>query len=132
MSESHLQVNLDGTTANRKTVLWPSSKREQETIIQGLFEHNNWKVTEISNQSGSFWKIITSCTDKTFKINLYISSVRDEDRQPDEFKMQLGNTYPEHDEKGWITIVLGIYTIAEGYNKPRYILSGYNCLFSVL
>ena len=126
MSESHLQVNLDGTTANRKTVLWPSSKREQETIIQGLFEHNNWKVTEISNQSGSFWKIITSCTDKTFKINLYISSVRDEDRQPDEFKMQLGNTYPEHDEKGWITIVLGIYTIAEGYNKPRYILSGYN------
>ncbi|MBR6030695.1 MAG: hypothetical protein IKP36_01895 [Bacteroidaceae bacterium] len=126
MSESHLQVNLDGSTANRKTVLWPSSKREQETIIRGLFEHNNWKVSEISNQSGSFWKIITSCNDKTFRINLYISSVRDEDRQPDEFKMQLGNTYPEHDEKGWITLVLGIYTIAEGSNKPKYILSGYD------
>lgn len=126
MSESHLQVNLDGTTANRKTVLWPTSKKEQEPIIRSLFEHNNWKVSTIENQSGSFWKVVTSCNGKSLKLNLYISSVRDEDRQPDEFKMQLGNTYPESDETGWITLVLGIYTIAEGLSKPQYILSGYD------
>lgn len=126
MSESHLQVNLDGTTASRKTVLWPTSKKEQEPIIRGLFEHNNWKVSMIENQSGSFWKVVTSCNGKILKLNLYISSVRDEDRQPDEFKMQLGSTYPESDESGWITLVLGIYTIAEGLSKPQYILSGYD------
>ena len=126
MSESHIQVNLDGTTANRKTALWPSSKKEQEPIVRSIFEHNNWKVSEINHQAGSFWKVITTCNGKTLKINLYISSVRDEDRQPDEFKMQLGNTYPEYEEEGWITLILGIYTIAEGYNKPKYILSGYD------
>ena len=126
MSESHLQVNLDGTTAKRKTVLWPSNKKEQEPIVRSLFEHNNWKVSEINHQSGSFWKVITTCNGKTLKINLYISSVRDEDRQADEFKMQLGNTYPKYDEEGWTTLILGIYTIAEGYNKPKYILSGYD------
>lgn len=126
MSESHLQVNLDGTTASRKTVLWPTSKKEQEPIIRGLFEHNNWKVSMIDNQSGSFWKVVTSCNDKILKLNLYISSIRDEDRQPDEFKMQLGSTYPESDESGWITLVLGIYTIAEGFGKQQYILSGYD------
>ena len=126
MSESHIQVNLDGTIANRKTALWPSSKKEQEPIVRSIFEHNNWKVSEINHQAGSFWKVITTCNGKTLKINLYISSVRDEDRQPDEFKMQLGNTYPEYDEKGWITLILGIYTIAEGYKEPKYILSGYD------
>lgn len=126
MSESHIQVNLDGTTANRKTVLWPSSKKDQEPIVRNIFEHNNWKVSEINHQAGSFWKVITTCNEKTLKINLYISSVRDEDRQPDEFKMQLGNTYPEYDEEGWITLILGIYTIAEGYKEPKYILSGYD------
>ena len=80
----------------------------------------------IENQSGSFWKVVTSCNEKIFRLNLYISSVRDEDRQPDEFKMQLGNTYPEDDESGWITLVLGIYTIVEGFSKPQYILSGYD------
>jgi hypothetical protein len=126
MSESHLQVNLDGTTATRKTVLWPGGKKEQESIVRGLFEHNNWKVSEINNQGGSFWKVVTSCNNNTLKINLYISSVRDEDRQPDEFKMQLGQYYPQKDEQGWITLVIGIYTIAEENKQPQYILSGYD------
>ena len=60
MSESHYQVNPDGTTSERKTVLWPGSKNLQEPIIRSLFEHNNWKVSEIKNQSGSFWKVISS------------------------------------------------------------------------
>ena len=126
MSESHLQVNLDGTTATRKTVLWPGSKREQEPIVRDLFEHNNWKVSEIRNQGGSFWKVVTTCNEKTYQINLYISSIRDEDRQPDEFKMQLGTSYPTGDESGWITLVLGIYTIAGEYGKTKYVLSGFD------
>ena len=126
MSESHYQVNPDGTTSKRKTVLWPGSKSLQEPIIRSLFEHNNWKVSEIKNQSGSFWKVISSCNDKTYQINLYISSIRDEDRQLDEFKMQLGTSYPENEEPGWITLVLGIYTIASDDSNPIYILAGYD------
>lgn len=126
MSETHKQVNPDGTTGSRKTVLWPSSKSLQQPIIRSLFEHNNWKVSDINNQSGSFWKVITSCNNKTLKINLYISSIRDEDRQDDEFKMQLGNTYPEREEEGWITLILGIYTIVEEGGHPQYVLSGYD------
>jgi len=126
MSESHYQVNPDGTTSKRKTVLWPGSKNLQEPIIRSLFEHNNWKVSEIKNQSGSFWKVISSCNDKTCQINLYISSIRDEDRQLDEFKMQLGTSYPENEEPGWITLVLGIYTIAIDDSNPIYILAGYD------
>lgn len=126
MSESHYQVNPDGTTSKRKTVLWPGSKNLQEPIIRSLFEHNNWKVSEIKNQSGSFWKVISSCNDKICQINLYISSIRDEDRQLDEFKMQLGTSYPENEEPGWITLVLGIYTIAINNSNPIYILAGYD------
>ena len=145
MSDSHLQLNPDGTVSDRRTVLWPLSKNLQEPIIRKIFEHNNWKVEEIKNQSGSFWKIVTSykkitsknvdnATDneentsdnkKTYNINLYISSIRDEDRNSREFKMQLGTTYPEHEESGWITLILGIYTIDDGEN-PKYLLSSYD------
>lgn len=59
-------------------------------------------------------------------MNLYISSIRDESRQPDEFKMQLGNTYPSSTEDGWITLVLGIYVINEDGIPDEYILSGYD------
>ena len=76
MSLSHYQVDPDGTTSLRKTTLWPQSKSLQEPIIRSLFEHNNWKVIEINNQSGSYWKVISSCNDKTCRINLYISSIR--------------------------------------------------------
>lgn len=126
MSESHYQVNPDGTTSLRKTTLWPSSKSLQEPIIRSLFEHNNWKVTDVRNQSGSFWKVISSCNNKTCQINLYISSIRDEDRQLDEFKMQLGTSFPEKEEPGWTTLVLGIYTITKDDSTPIYILAGYD------
>ena len=126
MAETHLQVNHDGSKEMRKTVLWPSSKGEQKEIIRNLFEQNNWVVSSLENQSGSFWKVVTSTLEKQLKINLYISSIRDEKRQNDEFKMQLGNSYPESEEKGWTTIVLGIYTISDGIIDDEYILAGYD------
>lgn len=125
MAESHLQLNADGTTAKRKTTLWPSSKPLQQEIIKSIFEQQNWHVTSISNINGSHWKIETECGDFSWKVNLFISSIRDESRQPDEFKMQLGNTYPEREEEGWVNLVLGIYTVDDGVNPVEYILSGY-------
>lgn len=125
MAESHLQLNADGTTATRKTTLWPSSKPHQQEIIKSIFEQQNWHVTSISNINGSHWKIETECGDFSWKVNLFISSIRDESRQPDEFKMQLGNTYPEREEEGWVNLVLGIYTVDDGVNPVEYILSGY-------
>ena len=125
MAESHLQLNADGTTATRKTTLWPSSKTLQQEIIKSIFEQQNWHVTSISNINGSHWKIETECGDFSWKVNLFISSIRDESRQPDEFKMQLGNTYPEREEEGWVNLVLGIYTVDDGVNPVEYILSGY-------
>ena len=125
MADTHLQVNADGTTATRKTVLWPSSKDQQKEVIRSIFEQQNWKTSRIENISGSHWKVETSCELFSWKINLYISSIRDESRQPDEFKMQLGNSYPDSNESGWINLVLGIYTISDGEHPKEYLLSGY-------
>ena len=69
MAETHLQVNHDGSKEMRKTVLWPSSKGEQKEIIRNLFEQNNWVVSSLENQSGSFWKVVTSTLEKQLKIN---------------------------------------------------------------
>ena len=126
MADTHLQVNTDGTTTIRKTVLWPSSKQFQQEILRKIFEQHNWKVSRIENINGSYWKIESSSTISSWKINLYISSIRDESRQPDEFKMQLGSSYPKSEEPGWINLVLGIYTISDGIHPAEYILSGYN------
>lgn len=126
MADSHLQVNADGTTEERRTVLWSSSKAEQQEIIRNIFSHDGWQVTELENISGSFWKLKTTSKIKTLCINLYISSIRDESRQPDEFKMQLGSTHPDRIEPDWITLILGIYVVNDGVNPVQYILSGYD------
>lgn len=126
MADTHLQVNTDGTTTIRKTELWPSSKQFQQEILRKIFEQNNWKVSRIENINGSYWKIESSSTISSWRINLYISSIRDESRQLDEFKMQLGSSYPKSEEPGWINLVLGIYTISDGIHPAEYILSGYN------
>lgn len=126
MAESHLQLNADATTATRKTTLWPGSKSLQQEIIKSIFEQQNWHVSSINNINGSHWKIETECGDFSWKVNLFISSIRDESRQPDEFKMQLGSTYPENVEKGWVNLVLGIYTVDDGVHPVEYILSGYD------
>lgn len=124
MAETHIQVNLDGSTEERKTILWSSNKVEQKEVIRSLFMQKGWSVSYINNEGGSFWKIKTNSVDKSWNINLYISSIRDESRQPDEFKMQLGTTYPQNFEDGWVTIVLGIYTLDN--DKQAYLLSGYD------
>ena len=61
MAESPLQLNHDGSTSTRKTVLWPSSKSLQEEIIRKIFEQKNWKVSNIKNIKGSHWKISSVC-----------------------------------------------------------------------
>ena len=127
MADTHLQINADGSTVKRKTVLWPSNTDERKNVLRLLFTRNNWELSRLDNISGSYWKVEVSCQDVSYKINLYIGSIRDEARQDDEFKMQLGNTYPTKDEAGWITLVLGIYTIADDNgNAVDYILSAYS------
>ncbi len=126
MADTHLQLNHNGTTSLRKTCLWPSKTDERQKVISSLFEQNNWHVISINNITGAHWKIEVKCIDKSLKINLYISSIRDESRQPDEYKMQLGNTYPQQFEEGWVTLVFGIYVISEEGIPDEYILSGYD------
>ncbi len=126
MADTHLQVNPDASLVSRKTTLWASGENERKQIITSIFEQKNWTVNSIEHINGAFWKVETFCQNISYKINLYISSVRDEARQNDEFKMQLGNSYPEADEPGWITLILGIYSIDDGNNPIEYILSAYN------
>ena len=127
MADTHLQINADGSTVMRKTVLWPSSTNGREEVLKSLFSRNNWEISRIFNVSGSHWKVEVSCQDISYRINLYISSVRDEARQEDEFKMQLGGTYPTSEEEGWITLILGIYAISNDHEEiVDYILSAYN------
>lgn len=125
MSVTHLQVNKDGSTADRRTLLWPSSKLSQKEIIRSLFENDCWQVTSIENISGSFWQIETTSQIASYSINLYISSIRDEERQNDEFKMQLGNSYPLGEVPERLTLILGIYSLDKLDGTVDYILCGY-------
>lgn len=127
MAETHLQINADGSTVMRKTVLWPSTVSGREEVLKSIFSRDNWEISRLYNVAGPHWKIEVSCQHVSYKINLYISSVRDEARQDDEFKMQLGGTYPTGNEDGWITLILGIYAIADDdENIVDYILSAYS------
>lgn len=127
MADLHLQINSDGSTEMRKTVLWPSKTVEREEVLKAIFSRNSWNVVRLFNVSGSHWKVEVSCQDVQYKINLYIGSIRDEARQDDEFKMQLGNSYPTEDEDGWITLILGIYAISNNNEEiVDYILSAYS------
>jgi hypothetical protein len=125
MADSHLQVNHDGSLEIRKTVLWGTSEADRKEVLLQIFSQPNWRVDRLDHIDGSFWKVETSSHDISYKINLYVSSVRDEARQPDEYKMQLGAIDPI-DEDGWITLIMGVYTISHGAVPNEYILSAYN------
>ena len=122
---ARLQINPDASIVERDTSLWPSTKDEQTKVLHGFFGQNNWSVVSLENINGSHWKVITKCQDKELKINLYVGSIRDESRVAGEYKMQLGNYYPKADEPGWLTLVMGVYTINDGINPQEYILAGY-------
>lgn len=125
MADSHLQVNPNGTTESRKTSLWPTSKDLQKEVLRSIFERDCWTVSSINNITGPHWKIEVHSESEDMKINLFISTIRDESRKDDEFKMQLGGTYPDTQESGWINLVLGIYTIQYQDLHPEYIIAGY-------
>lgn len=125
MSTTHIQVNKDGTIESRRTLLWSGKKAGQKDIIQSIFGTPTWNISALDNISGSHWKLEVDSAIISYKINLYISSIRDEDRSDDEFKMQLGSSYPDSDEDGWITVILGIYCIDNLDGNVGYILTGY-------
>ena len=130
MADNHLQVNLDGSLDLRKTQLWGTvGGMTKEDIIRNIFERDGWKVSILENVTGPHWKVITSFHGiHVWRINLFISSIRDESRKEDEYKMQLGTkTYPSEESSGWHNLVLGIYTICEPANdRVEYLLSAYN------
>lgn len=125
MADTHLQVNIDGTTSMRKTEIFPNNTEEKKQILQYIFERYNWHVKRLEHINGSNWEIECESNTSTLKINLFISSIRDESRQDDEFKMQLGTTYPTENRDGWLNVVLGIYVI-KGETTNDYILAGYD------
>lgn len=125
MADTHLQVNIDGTTSMRKTEIFPNNTEEKKQILLHIFERYNWHVKRLVHINGSNWEIECESNTSTLKINLFISSIRDESRQDDEFKMQLGTTYPTENRDGWLNVVLGIYVI-KGETTNDYILAGYD------
>ena len=125
MADTHLQVNIDGTTSMRKTEILPNKIEEKRQILLHIFERYNWHVKRLEHINGSNWEIECESNTSTLKINLFISSIRDESRQDDEFKMQLGATYPTENRDGWLNVVLGIYVI-KGETTNDYILAGYD------
>ena len=125
MADTHLQVNIDGTTSMRKTEIFPNKTEEKKQILLHIFERYNWHVKRLEHINGSNWEIECESNTSTLKINLFISSIRDESRQDDEFKMQLGTTFPTENRDGWLNVVLGIYVI-KGETTNDYILAGYD------
>lgn len=134
MAESHLQVNLDGTTSDEKTNLLPQNKEFRMNFLTKLFTRNNWTVSSIVNETKGLWKIIVNHRNNIeFKINLLFSTIRDEKRQPDEFKTQYGPIDYPLQENDWLDLALGVYlkeedTPLESCLFAAYYLEGINFL----
>ena len=109
MSATHLQVNHDASIIEGKTNIISSKMGDKENIIRGLIRSCHWNIDDISHQGGSFFKVKCHLQNEQYNLNIFISSIRDEDRANDEFKMQIGTSYIPTKEEGWLNIVLGVY-----------------------
>lgn len=128
MSETHLQVESNGEKIERKTIIIPSKMEDRKKILTSIFSQIGWSVISCENVAGSNWNIVSesSFINKQFKIDLYIGSIRDEDRKIDEFKMQLGNSYPRNKKDGYIQMIMGIYSSNEMFSLNDLILAVYS------
>jgi len=109
MSASHLQVNHDASIIDAKTNIIPSTAAYKTDFIKGILALCHWDVDGIEHVGGSHFKVKTHCQDESYRLNIFLSSVRDEDRASDEFKMQIGTSYIPEDEEGWENIIIGAY-----------------------
>ena len=126
MAETHLQVNLNGTTSYDKTNLLPQNKEVRIGFLTSLFTRNNWEVESIQNVKKGLWKIIVKHpANLEFHINLLFSTIRDEKRQPDEFKTQYGEIEFPLFEEEWVDIPLGVYVKEEDTPIESCILSAF-------
>lgn len=128
MADSHLQVNYDGTISDERTNLLPNNKELKTTALTQLFSINNWSVKSIDNPSSCLWKIIVSNSEGSeLKINILLSSIRDEARQPDEFKTQFGGKIDFASiEEGWINIPLGVYLKEENAPLDKWLFAAFS------
>lgn len=109
MSATHLQVNHDASIIEAKTNIIPSTVSYKGDFIRGIFAACHWTVDSLEQVGGSHFKVKVHCQDDKYCLNIFLSSVRDEDRASDEFKMQIGTSYIPSDESGWENIILGAY-----------------------
>ena len=109
MSATHLQVNHDASIIEAKTNIIPSTAAYKGDFIRGIFAACHWTVDNLEQVGGSHFKVKVHCQEDKYCLNIFLSSVRDEDRAKDEFKMQIGTTYIPSDEAGWENIILGAY-----------------------
>lgn len=109
MSATHLQVNHDASIIEAKTNIIPSTASYKGDFIRDIFAACHWTVDNLEQVGGSHFKVKVHCQDDKYCLNIFLSSVRDEDRAKDEFKMQIGTSYIPSDEPGWENIILGAY-----------------------
>lgn len=127
MADSHLQVNYDGTISDERTNLLPNNRDLKTRSLTQLFTRNNWEVVSIDNPSSCLWNIIVkNLQGSEFNIKLLLSSIRDESRQPDEFKTQFGGKIDfSIIEEGWINIPLGVYLKEEDAPIDKWLFAAY-------
>ena len=109
MSATHFQVNHDASIIESKTNIIPATASYKGDFIRGIFAACHWTVDSLEQVGGSHFKVKAHCQDDNYSLNIFLSSVRDEDRAKDEFKMQIGTSYIPSDEAGWENIILGAY-----------------------
>ncbi len=122
MAETHKQALKDGSIEERKTQLMPQSRREE--FIMALFNQTPWTLEECQKESENKFHVSISCQEKKKEYTVYVMTVRDEARQPDEYKSQLGTTsFPSKEELENGALVLGIYVLDsnEDPNNALYV-----------
>lgn len=107
MAESHKQVTINGEVIDAKTQLLPASRREE--FIREIFSQKPWKLDSLSKETDNKFKVSVSTGAIQREYTVFVVTIRDEARQPDEYKSQLGNSYPNYQDNPNTTFVFGVY-----------------------
>ena len=124
MAESHLQVKLDASFEESKTKLL--SKDRFEEYIKAIFGQSPWSLDYCEKLNSNKFKIKVSCLDYQEEYIVYLLTIRDESRQKDEYKSQLGSSYPSDEEKKLQPLILGVYVLDETSNPKDCLLASFN------
>ena len=124
MANSHLQVKLDASSEEAKTNLLPKERFEE--YLKAIFGQSPWTVDNCEKLNSNKFKIKVSCISSHYEYIVYLLTIRDESRKIDEYKSQMGSSYPDEEEMKLKPLILGVYVLDEKSSPKDCLLASFN------